>query len=136
VQLHHVDIQSADALEPAFAGIGRGQGTGLVVRSDPFILEGNDRRIVDLARKHRVPAVYWLPTYARAGGLMSYGADLADVHRRSAYFVDRILKGARPADLPIEEPTTFTLIVNAKTAHELGLTMPPSILARAHEVIQ
>ena len=99
-------------------------------------MEANDRRVVALADKHRLPAVYWLETYARLGGLMSYGADLLDVHRRSASYVDRILKGARPADLPIEEPTKFELIVNLKTARALGLTVPPSILARANEVIQ
>ena len=83
-----------------------------------------------------MPTAYWLETYAQLGGLMSYGADLLDVHRRSASYVDRILKGARPADLPIEEPTKFELIVNLKTARALGLTVPPSVLARANEIIQ
>ena len=112
------------------------QANALLIRADPFVMEANDRRVVALADKHRLPAVYWLETYAQLGGLVSYGADLLDVHRRSASYVDRILKGARPADLPIEEPTKFELIVNLKTARALGLTVPPSVLARANEVIQ
>ena len=136
VQLRHVEVRDAAGLDAAFAEAVRAQANALLIRGDPFVMEANDRRVVALADKHRLPAVYWLETYARLGGLMSYGADLLDVHRRSASYVDRILKGARPADLPIEEPTKFELIVNLKTARALGLTVPPSILARANEVIQ
>jgi len=136
VQIHHIDVADFADLEQAVTDVARVPGNGLLVRSDPFILEPNTERIIALALKHRLPAVYWLYTYAQAGGLMSYGADLYDVHRRSAYFVDRILKGARPADLPIEEPSKFALVVNIKTARALGLTIPPSIVARANEVIQ
>jgi putative tryptophan/tyrosine transport system substrate-binding protein len=136
VQIHHVDVPGVADLDQAVTNVARAPASGLLVRSDPFVLEPNTERIIALALKHRLPAVYWLYTYAQAGGLMSYGADLYEIHRRSAYFVDRILKGARPADLPIEEPSKFALIVNLKTARALGLTLPPSILARATEVIQ
>ena len=124
------------ALDSAFADAVRANANAVLIRADPFVMEANDRRVVTLADKHRLPAVYWMDTYAQLGGLMSYGADLLDVHRRSASYVDRILKGARPADLPIEEPAKFELIVNLKTARTLGLTVPPSVLARANEVIK
>jgi putative ABC transport system substrate-binding protein len=94
------------------------------------------QRVVALALKHRLPAVYWLRGYPQAGGLMSYGADLIEVHRRSAFYVNRLLRGARPADLPVEEPTKLALVLNVKTARAIGLTFPPSTLARADEVIQ
>jgi putative ABC transport system substrate-binding protein len=136
VQVQHVDVRDAAGLDSAFAEALRAQAHALVIRADPFVMEANDRRVVALADKHRLPTVYWMETYAQLGGLMSYGADLLDVHYRSASYVDRILKGARPAELPIEEPTKFELIVNLKTARALGLTVPPSVLARANEVIQ
>jgi putative ABC transport system substrate-binding protein len=136
VQVQHVEIRDAAGLDSAFAEAVRAQANAVLVQADPFVLEANDRRVVALADKHRLPAVYWMDTYAQLGGLMSYGADLFDVHRRSASYVDRILKGARPADLPIEEPAKFELIVNLKTARALGLTVPPSVLARANEVIK
>jgi putative ABC transport system substrate-binding protein len=136
VQVHHVEVRDAAGLDSAFAEAMRLRASALLIRGDPFVMEANDRRVVTLADKHRLPTVYWLERYAQLGGLMSYGADLFDVHRRSASYVDRILKGARPADLPIEEPTKFELVVNLKTARALGLTVPPSVLARANEVIK
>jgi putative ABC transport system substrate-binding protein len=94
------------------------------------------RLLVEFAAKHRLPAVYAFRESAQSGGLLSYGADLKDVFRRAGGYVDKILKGARPADLPIQQPTKFELVINLKTAKTLGLTIPPSVLARADEVIQ
>jgi putative tryptophan/tyrosine transport system substrate-binding protein len=136
IELHHVEVERADDLDEAFAGMVRARAGGLLVRADAAVLEANDRRIVALALRHKLPAVYWLSTYPQIGGLMSYGPDLFEVHRRAASYVDRILRGARPADLPIEEPTKFSLLLNVKTARALGLTFPPSIVARANDVIE
>ena len=136
VQLRHVEVQGPDDLDQAFADMTRMHVSGLLVRPDPFVLESVQGRVVALALRHKLPAIYWLPTYVQAGGLMSYGPNLPDVHRRSAYYVDRILRGTPPADLPIEEPAKFALTVNLKTARTLGLTTPQSILTRADDIIQ
>jgi putative ABC transport system substrate-binding protein len=91
---------------------------------------------VEAALKHRLPGIYWAREYGEAGGLLTYGASLADLRRHAAIYVDKILRGARPADLPIEQPTKFDLVINLKTAKALGLTIPPSLLVRADQVIE
>jgi putative tryptophan/tyrosine transport system substrate-binding protein len=96
----------------------------------------NEKRTVAFALKNRLPSMYNRREAVDAGGLMSYGADLADSYRRVAYFVDRILKGAKPADLPVEQPTKFELVINLKTAKQIGLTIPPELLARANRLIK
>jgi putative ABC transport system substrate-binding protein len=96
----------------------------------------NQKRIVSLALKSRVPSMYNRREFVEAGGLVSYGADEADSYRRVAYFIDRILKGAKPADLPVEQPTKFELVINLKTAKQIGLTIPQSLLYRADKVIK
>ncbi len=136
LQIQHVEVADTDDLDEVFGAMARARVGGLLVRSDPFVLEPNTARITALAAKHRLPAVYWLHTYPEAGGLMSYGADLFEVHRRSAFFVDRVLRGARPADLPVEEPSKLVLVVNLKAARALGLTLPPSVVGRASQVIE
>ena len=103
--------------------------------ADGFAIQ-NRQRIIDFAMKHRVPVISGWPVFAQSGALCTYGPRLTESYRRLAYYVDRILKGAKPADLPIEQPTKFELVINLKTAKTLGLTIPQSVLLRADEVIQ
>jgi putative ABC transport system substrate-binding protein len=104
------------------------------VLPDPLTFTARNQ-VVALAAKHRLPAVYWQREYVDSGGLISYGANVADQFRRAAWYVDRILKGAKPGDLPVEQAAKFELVVNLKTARTLGLTIPPSLLLRADDVI-
>ena len=100
------------------------------------ILERHRKRVVDLAAKSRLPAMYFNGEFVEAGGLMSYAPDLVDLWRRAATYVDKILKGAKPADLPVEQPTKFEFVINLKTAKQIGLTIPQSVLYRANKVIK
>ena len=113
----------------------RGRAGALIAFDDP-VIHSYRARIVALAAKRRLPAMYGTREFADEGGLMSYGPHRPDLYRRSGTFVDKILKGAKPADLPVEQPTKFELVINLKTAKALGLTIPPSLLQRADEVIQ
>lgn len=121
-------------LEPAFARLVGQRLEGLIVASDPFF---NTRRVVvvALARGHQVPAIYEFREFVEAGGLMSYGANLADGYRQVGAYVGRVLRGARPADLPVLQPTRFELSVNLTTARELGVTIPPSLLLQADRIV-
>ena len=135
IQLHAVEAQRPDDLERAFAAMTRERaGALLVLRDGMFLL--HSKRIVDLAAKSRLPAVSEGKDELNNLGLMAYGPSLSESFRRAATYVDKILRGAKPADLPVEQPTTFELVINLKTAKALGLTIPPSLLARADEVIQ
>jgi len=122
-------------LEPAFAAMTRQGAQAVVVTGDPFFLAYR-QKIADLALRHRLPAGYGITEHVPAGGLFGYGPDLISNYRRAAYFVDRILKGARPADLPVEQPTKFELVINRTTAKALGIAIPQSILLRADRVIE
>jgi putative tryptophan/tyrosine transport system substrate-binding protein len=128
-------VHSDAEIETVIASAGREPRGGLVVTPDAFV--GSHRApIISLAARHKVPAVYHESIWAREGGLLSYGVDRVDIFRRSASYVDRVLRGAKPADLPVQRPTNFELAVNLKTAKALGLTVTPSILVRADEVIE
>ena len=113
----------------------KGRPNGLAVLSTPMFASQR-RRLVELAARNRLPTVYSFRVYVEAGGLMSYGPSIPDMSRRAATYVDKILKGAKPGDLPVEQPTKFELVINLKTAKALDLTIPPSLLGRADEVIQ
>jgi ABC-type uncharacterized transport system substrate-binding protein len=128
-------IQDANALEKELAAMGKQRPDGIYVPLSA-LLRTNQKRIANFALKSRLPSVYNNREAVEAGGLMSYGADLADGYRRVAYFVDKILKGAKPADLPVEQPTKFELVINLKTAKQIGLTIPLKVLARADKVIK
>jgi ABC-type uncharacterized transport system substrate-binding protein len=130
-----VGFRGADDIGEAFTGIRSARAGAVIVSSGPVVLERRTR-IADLALKNRLPAIGTDRQHARSGFLMSYGTSVAEQWRRAAGYVDRILKGAKPADLPVEQPTKFELVVNLKTAKTLGLTIPPSLLQRADEVIQ
>jgi putative tryptophan/tyrosine transport system substrate-binding protein len=129
------EVRSADDIDRVFASMGKQRLDGVYVTLGPLML-ANQKRTVGLALKSRLPSTYYYREAVEAGGLMSYGADLADSYRRVAYYVDRILKGAKPADLPVEQPTKFELVINLKTAKQIGLTIPPEVLARATKLIK
>ena len=134
LRLHPVEAQSANDLEKAFAQMEKTRETLLVILSPLITL--NSRRIVELALKHRLPGMYPTKQFAEEGGLMAYGAVIADLYRRAATYVDKILKGAKPDDLPVEQPTKFELVINLQTAKQIGVTIPPSVLTRADRVIK
>jgi putative tryptophan/tyrosine transport system substrate-binding protein len=135
IKLLSLDVRTGDQLDGAFAVMVRERPEALLVFADRVFLH-NRIRIMDFATKHRLPGVHAYRELIEVGGLMSYGPSYAGMHRRAAYYVDRILKGATPGDLPVEQPTKFDLVINLKTAKALGLTIPPAVLARADEVIQ
>jgi putative tryptophan/tyrosine transport system substrate-binding protein len=135
LELYGRDVPTAVDLQPAFAALVKAHVGSVIVLAD-FVLASHRRAIASLATSHRMPLMGWSRTWSDAGALLSYGAGTRDIQRRVAVYVAKILRGARPADLPVEEATRFELVVNLKTAKALGLTVPSSILARADEVIE
>ena len=129
------EVRAAEEFERVFTAMSKERPDGLYV-STGALTNSNQKRIVSFALKSRLPSVYGRREYVDNGGLIYYGADLADSYRRVAYYVDRILKGAKPADLPVEQPTKFELVINLKTAKQIGVTIPPDVLARANKLIK
>jgi len=134
IKLNVLEIRGPADIPGAFAAAQRGRAEALIVLPSPMFY-GQRRRLAELAGHHRLPAVYEVKAYVDDGGFMSYGPSFPEMYRRAASYVDRILKGARPGDLPMEQPTKFELVINLKTAKALGLTIPPSLLARADQVV-
>jgi putative ABC transport system substrate-binding protein len=135
LQLHVLKGNSAGELDAAFASVAELQTEALLVGVDPFFFIQREQ-LVSLAGRYAVPAIYPWRDLAATGGLISYGANIIALHRQAGIYTGRILKGTKPADLPVQQPTTFELVVNLNTAKALGITVPPSILARADEVIE
>jgi putative ABC transport system substrate-binding protein len=135
VEVTAVPVRNTAEIEKAIAKLGRDPGGGLIIASDVFTIVHN-QLFIRLAQQHRLPAVYFNRTSVAQGALMSYGPDIYDVFRRSASYVDRILKGEKPADLPVQAPTKFELAINLKTAKALGLQIPDKLIAIADEVIE
>jgi putative ABC transport system substrate-binding protein len=135
ISLHVVEIRSPDELEQAFSTIANTHANAVLIHPDGLLLQQR-QRISQLAISAGLPTIGWIGLMTDAGVLMSYGADGPDLFRRAAEYIDKILKGANPADLPVEQPTKFQFVINLKTAQQIGLTIPPSVLARADEVIE
>ena len=134
-ELASAPVRDRAEIEVAVATAAREPRVGLMTGADPFTV-ANRALIISLAERYRLPAIFQFRQFAVDGGLMSYGPDPSDIFRRSASYVDRILKGARPADLPVQQPTKFVLVINLKTAKALGLDVPDTLLALADEVIE
>jgi putative ABC transport system substrate-binding protein len=135
VKVQYLDIRDPKDIEIAFQAASKGRAEAVLLLGSP-ILNSQRKQIADLAVKSRLPAAYSRPEYVEDGGLMTYGVSITDLFRRAAVYVDKILKGAKPADLPDEQPTKFELVINLKAAKQIGLTIPPNVLARADRVIR
>jgi ABC-type uncharacterized transport system substrate-binding protein len=135
VELRPVDVGDAGVIERGVTAFARTSNGGLIVTSSPSTVAHREL-IVALAARHRLPAVYAFRYFATSGGLMSYGPDTTDPFGRAADYIDRVLKGEKPADMPVQAPTKYQLVINLKTAKALGVTMPPTLLARADEIIE
>jgi putative ABC transport system substrate-binding protein len=130
------EVRDADGFERVFSKLNKERPDGIYVPGGGALMTANQKRTIGFALKSRLPSIFFSREAVEAGGLMYYGADLADSYRRVAYFVDKILKGAKPADLPVEQPTKFEFVINLKTAKQIGLTIPPEVLARASKLIK
>jgi putative ABC transport system substrate-binding protein len=135
VKLQYLDILGPKDIDAAFRGASKGRAEAVLGLGGP-VLNSQRTPLAELAAKNRLPAIYSMREYVEDGGLMSYGVNLTDLDRRAATYVDKILKGAKPADLPVEQPTKFEFLINLKTAKQIGLTIPPNVLARADKVIR
>jgi putative tryptophan/tyrosine transport system substrate-binding protein len=135
VQLHRVEVRSPDAFDSAFAAMTSAHAGALLVVADSMFFQ-HRRRLAELAATSHLPTMHNIRPFVEAGGLMAYGPSTLDIRRRAAIYVDKILKGAKPADLPVEQPTKFELVINLKTAQALGLTIPPAVLFQADEVLR
>ena len=135
LKLLYVDVPDAAHIETAFEAASKQRPEALLVLGSP-VLNSNRKQVIRLAEKNRLPTTYTRPEFVDDGGLMTYGASYNDLSRRAAIYVDKILKGAKPADLPVEQPTKFELVINLKTAKQIGLNIPPNVLARADRVIR
>jgi putative ABC transport system substrate-binding protein len=135
LQLQSLEVRSSNDFDTAFGAALRERAHALITSPNPLI-NTHHKRIVDFTAKNRLAAIYSNPVFVHSGGLMSYAPDINANFRRAATFVDKILKGAKPADLPVEQPTKFEFIVNLKAAKQIGLTIPPNVLARADTVIK
>jgi putative ABC transport system substrate-binding protein len=135
LQFQSLEVHDSKDFDSAFGAITKNRAQALLTNPSP-IINTHQARIVEFAAKNRLPAMYAAPELVDAGGLMSYGSNPTDQFRRAATYVDKILKGAKPADLPVEQPTKFEFVINLKTAKQIGLTIPPNVLARADKVIR
>jgi putative ABC transport system substrate-binding protein len=135
VKIQYLDFLSPKEIETAFRAANKGRAEAVLVLGGA-VFNSLRKEIVELAVKNGLPAIFPWPEFVEAGGLMSYGVSLSDLHHRAATYVDKILKGAKPSDLPVEQPTKFEFIINLKAAKQIGLTIPPNVLARADKVIK
>jgi ABC-type uncharacterized transport system substrate-binding protein len=136
VKVQYLDVLSPKDIETAFRAAGKGRADAVLMLVVGPVANSRRKEFAELAVKSRLPAIYYQREYVEAGGLMSYGTSVTDLDRRAAVYVDKILKGAKPADLPVEQPTKFELVINLKTAKQIGLTIPPNVLVRADKVIK
>src|SRR2546426_11394765 len=135
VKLQYVEIENPEEIESAFRAARKGHADAVLVLGSQ-VVTSHAKQFAELAAKSQLPAIYWSPEFVEAGGLMTYSVSITDLFRRAATYVDKILKGAKPAELPVEQPTKFELIINLKAAKQIGLTIPPTVLARADKVIR
>jgi putative tryptophan/tyrosine transport system substrate-binding protein len=135
LQIQSLEVREPDEFEKLFQAAGKSRAEALIMLRTPLV-NAHLKRIADIALRSRIPAIYDDRVFADAGGLLSYGTDFPHLYRRASRYVDKILKGSKPADLPVEQPTKFELVINLKTARQIGLTIPPNVLARADRVIR
>jgi putative ABC transport system substrate-binding protein len=135
VKLQYLDVLSPEDIETAFRAANKGHADAVLVLASQLVTS-HPKQFAELAAKSRLPAIYWSSEFVEAGGLMAYSVSITDLFRRTATYVDKILKGAKPAELPVEQPTKFEFVINLKAAKQIGLTIPPNVLARADKVIK